>query len=370
MWMFTAVPILSNDRDWRRRSPRARPRTKLWSRIEASEMMPVVLLSDLHVDHSQNMSFVRELCSQTRNEAIIVAGDISHNFNLVEETLKLLSSSYRRVFFVAGNHELWVQGSQRGAGTAPSSIAKLEELSSICETYGVFDRPHRLDSVLVVPILSWYDLSLEVSASADLFEGFERWPWTDFRKCDWPSELEDEYPCLGNRYPSGVASSFEAKNDPMLEEAVEDMKEAETTSVLTYSHFLPGTFALPDWLKPESDVFDPAWFNHPAPQLSAKFSRVAGSSSIENQLRRLTPYADEHLHCFGHSHRPKDFYRKGIRYVHHPLGKPKERKMFLSPVHPLTKTVFDQRGQQVSAPTCLRYWESMMKGSDPLIECK
>mmetsp|Transcript_24947 Transcript_24947/g.35959 ORF Transcript_24947/g.35959 Transcript_24947/m.35959 type:complete len:104 (-) Transcript_24947:2-313(-) len=98
MWMFTAVPTLSKDRKWSR-NPRARPRTKLWSQIEASEAMPVVLLSDLHVDHMENMSFVRELCSQTKNEAIIVAGDISHNCNLVEETLKLLSSSYRRVFF-------------------------------------------------------------------------------------------------------------------------------------------------------------------------------------------------------------------------------------------------------------------------------
>jgi hypothetical protein len=58
-----------------------------------------------------------------------------------------------------------------------------------------------------------------------------------------------------------------------------------------------------------------------------QFSKVAGSDLIDKQLRQLTAgvgrggaRALEHVHCFGHSHRPKDFVLQGVRYVSNPLG--------------------------------------------------
>jgi hypothetical protein len=72
--------------------------------------------------------------------------------------------------------------------------------------------------------------------------------------------------------------------------------------------------------------------NHPVPDVSAKFAKVAGSVLIDEQIRSILNSdvlvnSVQHLHIFGHSHRPKDFVYNGIRYIHNPLGKEKERNM-------------------------------------------
>ena len=57
--------------------------------------------------------------------------------------------------------------------------------------------------------------------------------------------------------------------------AAASLREGKGRSVLSFSHFLPCRQALPDWMEPEVDSFDPAWLKHPAAATAMKFSKVA-----------------------------------------------------------------------------------------------
>ena len=66
---------------------------------------------DLHTDYIENFRWLQELSDIAyRNDALIVAGDISDRLEVIRETLRLLRGKFRHVFFTPGNHELWVRG--------------------------------------------------------------------------------------------------------------------------------------------------------------------------------------------------------------------------------------------------------------------
>mmetsp|Transcript_7145 Transcript_7145/g.21789 ORF Transcript_7145/g.21789 Transcript_7145/m.21789 type:complete len:373 (-) Transcript_7145:129-1247(-) len=351
---------------WRAPGGRVKKCNAVSSGVDASPAMPIVVLSDLHVDHPKNRQIVMDMASQQRDEAIVVAGDITHDLNKLEEALRSLARGYRRVLFVCGNHELWVNNSVKPDDRDRiNSLQKFDDVLDICDRVGVIHQVHRIGSVLTIPMPAWYDLSLELPADPKLFQRFERWPWSDFSRCNWPAELEKEYACYRGKYPSKVASHFAQRNRGALDSAIEVLHSGVARTALTYSHFLPGAFALPDWMVPEQDNFRPEWIKHGGASVAAKFSRVAGSQTIEDELRRITPWVVDHVHCFGHSHRPKDIIRKGVRYVHHPLGSPRERDMFMAPHNPEPKLLIDQDGVPVPSRTITRYWEDCLRGSDP-----
>ena len=61
--------------------------------------------SDLHVEHDENMSFLRSLDGFS-GDGLIVAGDICTSIDRLRATLTLLVGKFKHVFFVAGNHEV------------------------------------------------------------------------------------------------------------------------------------------------------------------------------------------------------------------------------------------------------------------------
>ncbi|HKX30083.1 MAG TPA: metallophosphoesterase [Blastocatellia bacterium] len=237
--------------------------------------MRIFAVSDLHTDFSKNWQALQQLPSlNDRSDTLIVAGDIADDLRVITKTLRLLRGRFDRVFFVPGNHELWVRNSDL------DSIAKFHQVLALCDDLGVQTRPARVGDAWIVPLFSWYDPAYDAdhTAVAAELEG-----WTDFYFCKWPPEI------------TSISDFFLQLNEPNI--------RAYDGPVITVSHFLP-----------HRDLLPPVSF--------LKFKGlplVAGSEALDRQIRKL----QARVHVFGHSHINYDRVIDGIRYVHNAFGYPK-----------------------------------------------
>lgn len=242
--------------------------------------MRIYAISDLHTDFRANREALeRAQLGGHRDDALIVAGDVADSEAVLRDTLQLLTSRFREVFFVPGNHELWVRGEER------DSMEKFRSVLRICDQAGVRTGPARVGDAWVVPLFSWYDRSFDVNG-----EGAE-------------DELEAWADRYFTRWPNGVDridTTFLEMNEPHV--------RRYDGPVITFSHFVPRPELLP----------------------SVKYLRfrglplVAGSLGIETQIRRIHP----RVHVFGHTHIPEDRVLDGVRYVQNhfnPAGQGSQR---------------------------------------------
>lgn len=340
----------------------------------------VYALSDLHTDDRENMSWLLSRCASpslsgpSPGDAIVVAGDVSADLDTLSTTLRLLRENLGCVlFFVPGNHEAWVGGSRLDRAGILDSVDKLERVRKTCVAAGAYcgdrgpgeatagGRPFLLGEdhgspVLLCPVEAWYDGSLEIAGCEDLTESFDTWPWVDFVRCVWPEKY---------RTPRKIPSPEMVKalldtEGTLASAARRTLEERSDLGLVTFSHFLPVDRTLPDWKDVDADVFDrERWFDHGAGSTSAKFSLVAGSRLIDVHLRSLRGDGGDHVHVFGHSHRPKDFEWEGVRYVHNPLGKPRERESGMVGIDVDFQLIWDtsHKGGMVRGPTIIRHWE-------------
>ena len=353
-----------------------------WPRGDVDDIENVYVISDLHTDNLENLEWLKERCTNFNsqqtprlNDALIIAGDISHELSKLEETLSIIIENLScHVFFIWGNHEAWVGGQEMDSLGIETSLQKIEAVKKLCEQMGVYTDFQLVgksneNPVFILPIESWYDATLSLQGCEDLCVKFNAWPWVDFLRCEWPDQNTLKQWCLleentsfsiddgsvqnTGRIPLGLAEWFALKNTESISKiqdiycnliqveqgAGETMEEKSRRppGLITFSHFLPNQKTLPDWKDPNCETFlRDEWLDHPVPDVSAKFAKVSGSALIDKQIRSILSSISEssdllesvqHLHVFGHSHRPKDFVYEGIRYVHNPLGKPVEREM-------------------------------------------
>lgn len=334
----------------------------------------VFCLSDLHTDHVENMEWLRrnlaasDLCP---DDLLIVAGDISHESRKLQESLRLLRQTCQ-IFFLPGNHEAWIGRHDK----YESSLDKLYRVERTCRIHGVHVDALFLNGknpLWVVPLQSWYDGTL--TFNEELCKDFGAFPWVDFVRCRWSPH---DFPSMSKpnkRIPQGLVEYFHEKyNSPMLSEILlseTSSRRDQKPALLTVSHFLPNKQCLPDWndLEADENEFSMEWLNHGAGEMSAKFAKVAGSKKLDDQLRSLSADFSRHVHIFGHSHRPKDFEFKGVRYIHNPLGKPRERTLHMVNPEVTFQCIWnvDEEGE-VPGPTVLRYWEQFGGGTEALRE--
>ncbi|MEM1432840.1 MAG: metallophosphoesterase [Pseudomonadota bacterium] len=239
--------------------------------------MRVFAASDLHVDYKPNRDFIDALSTTDyQRDLLIVAGDLSHDVARLEAALGALRARFQAVWFVPGNHDLWVDPSGR-----ETSLDKHHRLKERLHALDIRLEPGVLDAVEIVPLLSWYDYSFGTPNT------LLNKAWRDFRRCRWPDGW----------HPPEVSAAFDALNPEPTAGTPERLR-------ITVSHFMPRADLLPRQAVERYGFLLP----------------VLGGESIERTLRRHQPS----LHVYGHSHVPVDKIREGVRYINNAKGYPSE----------------------------------------------
>jgi predicted phosphodiesterase len=243
--------------------------------------MRIFAVSDLHADVRENRALLERIpATAYRDDALIVAGDVADRLSVLESALARLRERFAEVFFVPGNHELWVRGEEG------SSVDKFHAVLALCARLGVRTAPARFAGAWIVPLFSWYDAAFDVRG-----EGVEAEleAWSDRYFCRWPEGA------------GPLDRLFLAMNEPRV--------HPYDAPVVTFSHFVPRPDLVP---RVEALRFK-------------GLAKVAGSEGIEAQIRRIGAA----VHVFGHTHITEDRTIDGVRYVQHWLQRPAEGAPFL-----------------------------------------
>ena len=244
--------------------------------------MRVFGISDLHADYAENREWIKALPrDEYAADVLLLAGDISDDFALLQEVLATLRERFARVLFVAGNHDLWVH-----RGDYVCSLEKKAAVYSLCAELEIDTERFSLQDVDFVPLQSWYDFSFG-KPDANLNRA-----WRDFRACQWPENLNDA---------QAVSAHFLARNEPALE-----MKRTGKT-LISCSHFLPTLALMPNWI----------------PESRRRVYPVLGSTALGEQIRRLR----SDIHLYGHSHVNQALQLGATYYVNNAFATPKERRI-------------------------------------------
>jgi predicted phosphodiesterase len=269
--------------------------------------MRLFAVSDVHVDFPPNMEWLLALePARYFGDAIIVAGDVTDDLRSLERVFRHLTTAFQRVFFVPGNHELWVRREE-----CRDSLEKFEAVLSLCRTFRVGTQPEVLrgaaSGVWVVPLFSWYVEPHEGEASlfvAKPGEDPSLEQWSDKYFVRWPQSWKE----------GTAADRFLAINEPFVSRTYD-------APVVSFSHVLPRRELIFGSWRDQARRTDP----HP----EFNFSRVAGCASLDRQIRRL----GSQVHVYGHQHRNRDVTIETVRYVSNCRGYPRERELGFLPAN-------------------------------------
>jgi Icc-related predicted phosphoesterase len=266
-------------------------------------MSRIYAISDLHTDYKKNLNWVSGLSAQDyKQDYLICAGDISHNIDLFTQTCQILITKFKKVFFVPGNHDLWIRDND-----AADSLEKFKVILNLCVSFGIETKPFVVNPgtnnpLLIIPLFSWYVKPEEGGDSLFLEKPGDDPTlkmWVDNREIKWPEDL----------FPERPVDFFLEMNETAIQ------NHSDIRSIITFSHFLPRQ----DLIFPKNFAYARMQYIDPYPQFN--FTRVAGSTKLEGQIRKI----NSRLHIYGHLHRNRFRTIDEITYVAHVLGNPKER---------------------------------------------
>ena len=313
---------------WRGARRRVEPRRRraaaplLLSQPEAAGgFRHIYCVSDLHTDYELNLEWVKSAAPDAHADSVLlVAGDVSDRIGVFETTMAALAEAFGLVFFVPGNHDLWVR---RDGSEGADSLQKLRRLERICESLGVLTTPQRVrmasgGAISICPMLSFHHTSFDTEPDVPYLRlPSARVTVTDFRATRWPSGLK-----LGEE---ALAAHLDTWNDALPDRAAQQAATLAARrralvepirawahardgadAVLSFSHFLPRIELIPE----------KRFLVYP------DLIKAVGSNPLGRRVARLRP----DVHCFGHSHFGWDATLDGVRYVQAPLATPEERQ--------------------------------------------
>jgi 3',5'-cyclic AMP phosphodiesterase CpdA len=119
-------------------------------------------VSDLHVSSAANRALIHALDPHS-HDCLILAGDIGETPEELDWTLRVLRPKFRQLFWVPGNHDLWVVPHGSAASAGDQRYAELVEL---CRSYDVLtpEDPYQVwpggnRDTVIVPLFLLYDYS-------------------------------------------------------------------------------------------------------------------------------------------------------------------------------------------------------------------
>ena len=268
---------------------------------ESAATIRLYAVSDLHWDYEANHAWIDALPRGHHSaDAIILAGDLSHEPAKIEQCLRSFKAIFGDVFFCPGNHELWVERPDAhvvGEKKFAHSVAKQQWCLELCSRLGVHTTPAKIGvgaaAVWVVPLLGWYVTNFDGQMPQSQSRGLGL---SDLALCKWPSPLT----------ANEMAEELAALNAPALSRAYD-------APVITFSHFLPR----PDLMPPRSKT-----------GIMSFLHDAVGSPVLEKQLRSI----GSKLHVFGHTHINWDCCHDGVHYLQNAIRYPEERGSWKSRV--------------------------------------
>ncbi|CAK0794644.1 unnamed protein product, partial [Prorocentrum cordatum] len=227
---------------------------------EAAGVAPCVGLERRVLRPARRARVVQELVVHVLQGRRAHAGweNLADSLPSLKFALTVLKSKFRRVFYVPGNHDLWVRRVTLGSiikgekvkeeeRTMVDSVSKLLEVLQVCDELGVEVAPAEVAAgVFVVPMFSWHDRGFmpaarrrqraavsDAEASIPI-DGWIRWPF--------PGGHDDAW-------------KFFMMNEPALRATLMAKKTFERLSgseaiVLTMTHFMTRPELELDWTIP------------------------------------------------------------------------------------------------------------------------
>lgn len=252
------------------------------------------VLSDVHVDFPENRRDLPELAREMAGhaaDAFVLAGDVSHKPEHVDESLRILADLAKTRLFVAGNHDVWIVREARG-GPA-DSWGKLDALGDLCRSHGYryLERENvRVGGFTFVGTIGWYDYSFASPRLALPPRAYEKKRWRDL------TYMDREYARWG------------APDEEVVERLVEALGPrlaAAEPPIVFVSHHVPLEELV---LRRGVDSWD-------------FFNAYMGSRRIEALVRER----QVERFVFGHTHRLVARVEAGRCAINNAVGYPRER---------------------------------------------